>query len=142
MASPTSALAGKPIDVAAGLVFHQQKLLITQRPVGTHLAGLWEFPGGKLEQGETFEKCLARELREELAIEVALGQLFEEITHEYPERTVHLKFFLCRLAKGRPRAIGCAAFEWATRDCLAKRDFPSADKRLLRRLVDTESLWA
>jgi len=135
-------LAGKPIDVAAGLVFHQQKLLITQRPVGTHLAGLWEFPGGKLEQGETFEKCLARELREELAIEVALGQLFEEITHEYPERTVHLKFFLCRLAKGRPRAIGCAAFEWATRDCLAPRDFPSADKRLLRRLVDTESLWA
>ncbi len=142
MASPTSALAGKPIDVAAGLVFHQQKLLITQRPVGTHLAGLWEFPGGKFEQGETFEKCLARELREELAIEVALGQLFEKITHEYPERTVHLKFFLCRLAKGRPRAIGCAAFEWATRDCLAKRDFPSADKRLLRRLVDTESLWA
>lgn len=142
MASPTSALAGNPIDVAAGLVFHQQKLLITQRPSGVHLAGLWEFPGGKLEQGETFEKCLARELREELAIEVALGQLFEEITHEYPERTVRLRFFLCRLAKGRPRAIGCAAFEWATRDRLAKRDFPSADKRLLRRLVDTESLWA
>ncbi len=141
MASSTSALAGKPIDVAAGLVFHQQKLLITQRPVGTHLAGLWEFPGGKREAGETFEACLVRELLEELGIEVALGQLFEEITHEYPERTVELKFFLCRLAKGRPRAIGCAAFEWATRNGLAKRNFPPADERLLRRLVDTESLW-
>ena len=60
MASATSALAVKPIDVAAGLVFHQQKLLITQRPVGTHLAGLWEFPGGKREAGEPFEACLVR----------------------------------------------------------------------------------
>ena len=128
--------------VAVALIDVDGRVLIAQRPEGKKMAGLWEFPGGKLEQGETFEKCLARELREELAIEVALGQLFEEITHEYPERTVRLRFFLCRLAKGRPRAIGCAAFEWSTRDCLAKRDFPSADKRLLRRLVDTESLWA
>ena len=141
MASPTRALAAKPIDVAAGLVFHQQKLLITQRLEGSHLAGLWEFPGGKREPGERFEDCLARELREELGIEVALGQLFEELTHEYPERTVHLKFFLCRLAKGEPRATGCAAFEWDTRSSLAKRNFPPADERLLGRLVNTEPLW-
>ena len=80
MASPTRALAVKPIDVAAGLVFHRQKLLITQRPEGSHLAGLWEFPGGKREPGESFEECLIRELREELGIEVALGQAFEEFT--------------------------------------------------------------
>ena len=141
MVSPTRALAVKPIDVAAGLVFHQQKLLITQRLEGSHLAGLWEFPGGKREPGETFEGCLVRELREELGVEVALGQAFEEITHDYPEKTVHLKFFLCRLAKGEPRAIGCAAYEWATREGLAKRDFPSADERLLERLVDTAALW-
>ena len=141
MASPTRALAAKPIDVAAGLVFHRQKLLITQRPAGAHMAGLWEFPGGKREPGERIEQCLVRELREELGIEVALGQLFKEVTHDYPEKTVHLKFFLCRLAKGKPRAIGCAAFEWATREGLAKRTFPPADERLLRRLVDTEPLW-
>ena len=141
MASPTRALAVKPIDVAAGLVFHQQKLLITQRLEGSHLAGLWEFPGGKREPGETFEGCLVRELREELGIEVALGQAFEEITHDYPGKTVHLKFFLCRLAKGEPRAIGCAAYEWATRESLAKRDFPPADQQLLGRLVDTAALW-
>ena len=68
------------------------------------MAGLWEFPGGKREPGERIEQCLVRELREELGIEVALGQLFEEVTHDYPEKTVHLKFFLCRLAKGKPRA--------------------------------------
>ena len=105
------------------------------------MAGLWEFPGGKREPGERIEQCLVRELREELGIEVALGQLFEEVTHDYPEKTVHLKFFLCRLAKGKPRAIGCAAFEWATRGSLLKRNFPPADERLLRRLVDTEPLW-
>ena len=141
MASPTRALAVKPIDVAAGLVFHQQKLLITQRLEGSHLAGLWEFPGGKREPGETFEDCLVRELREELDIEVALGQAFDEITHDYLGKTVHLKFFLCRLAKGEPRAIGCAAYEWATRESLGKRDFPPADERLLERLVDTAALW-
>jgi mutator protein MutT len=134
-------LAVKPIDVAAGLVFHQQKLLITQRLEGSHLAGLWEFPGGKREPGETFEGCLVRELREELGIEVAFGQAFEEITHDYPGKTVHLKFFLCRLAKGEPRTIGCAAYEWATRESLLKRDFTPADERLLDRLVDTGALW-
>ncbi len=141
MVSPTSALVGKPIDVAAGLVFHQKKLLITRRPVGVHLAGLWEFPGGKREPSETFEECLSRELHEELGIDVAIGQLFDEITHDYPERTVRLRFFLCRLANGQPRAIGCAAFEWVTRDGLVEHKFPPADERLLRHLVDTGPLW-
>ena len=134
-------MAVKPIDVAAGLVFHRQKLLITQRLEGSHLAGLWEFPGGKCEPGESFESCLVRELHEELAIEVTLCPLFEEITHDYPEKTLNLKFFLCRLTKGEPQAIGCAAFQWATRQSLARRNFPPADKRLLARLVDSKPLW-
>ena len=141
MVLPIRALAVKPIDVAAGLVFHQQKILITQRLKGSHLAGLWEFPGGKREPGETFEDCLVRELREELGIEVSLGRAFEEITHDYPGKTVHLKFFLCRLAKGEPRTIGCAAYEWATKERLVKRDFPSADERLLERLLANAALW-
>ena len=141
MVLPIRALAVKPIDVAAGLVFRQQKLLITQRLKGSHLAGLWEFPGGKREPGETFEDCLVRELREELGIEVSLGRAFEEITHDYSGKTVQLKFFLCRLAKGEPRTIGCAAYEWATKERLAKRDFPSADERLLERLVANAALW-
>src|SRR4029077_11924660 len=76
-----------PIEVAAGLVFRGGKLLITQRRADSHLGGLWEFPGGKREAAETFEECLARELREELGIEVAVEELVKEITHAYPEKT-------------------------------------------------------
>src|SRR3954447_23330114 len=83
------------LEVSAALLFHKGKLLITQRKRGTHLAGLWEFPGGKREAGETPEECLRRELREELSIETAVHELIEEIVHDYPERSVHLKFFRC-----------------------------------------------
>ena len=107
----------------------------------TSFHGLWEFPGGKREPDESFEECLVREIHEELSIEIEFGQLFEEIIHDYPRKTVHLKFFLCRLLKGDPRAIGCAAYEWAALENLTKHEFPPADARLLRRLVDTQSLW-
>ena len=60
--------------------------MITQRHAKAHLGGLWEFPGGKLEAGETYEQCLAREIREELGVEIAVGYCFAEITHEYPEK--------------------------------------------------------
>lgn len=81
-----------PIDVAAALLFRDGKILIAQRNADSHLGGLWEFPGGKREPGETFEQCLVRELREELGVEVKTGRLFEEITHVYGDKTVHLKF--------------------------------------------------
>ena len=74
------------IDVAAGLVWREGRLLIAKRHDNAHLGGLWEFPGGKREPNETFEQCLARELREELGIEVAIGELVESLTHEYPEQ--------------------------------------------------------
>ncbi len=98
----TGASSEKPkaIEVAAALIFRGGKLLITQRHAGVHLGGLWEFPGGKREPGETFEQCLAREIREELGVEIVVGGLFEEITHRYPEKSVHLKFFKCTLPVG------------------------------------------
>src|SRR5512137_2730321 len=100
------------IDVAAALVFHEGKLLITLRHADAHLGGLWEVPGGKREPNETFEACLARELREELGIEVAVGELVESLTQAYPEKTVHLRFFRCRWTQYEPQLLGCAAFEW------------------------------
>lgn len=134
-------MADKPIEVAAGLVFRDGKLLITKRPEGGHLAGLWEFPGGKREANETIERCLHRELREELGIEVALGQALESVTHKYSVMTVQITFFLARLAKGEPRAIECAGLEWVTRENLAKFQFPPADQRLISRLVDDPFFW-
>src|ERR1041384_7980930 len=92
-----------PIPVAAALIFHNGKLLITQRRPDDHLPNLWEFPGGKVEPGETFKHCLAREIREELGIEIKVGQLVEDLTHSYPDKTVRLCFFNCELLLGEPR---------------------------------------
>jgi 8-oxo-dGTP pyrophosphatase MutT (NUDIX family) len=96
-----------PIEVAAGLVFRQGRLLITQRPACSHLGGLWEFPGGKREAGESLADCLRRELREELGIEVDVGELVEsapQIPEEGGPATV------LPLLASMSRAGGCAAF--------------------------------
>jgi len=121
------------VEVSAGLVFRDGQLLITQRPAGGHLAGLWEFPGGKREPGESFEECLRRELREELGVDVRVHEELERITHNYPEKSVHLRFFRCTLgdATVEPRALGCQAVAWVTRATLADFEFPAADARLL-----------
>lgn len=129
------------IDVAAALLFRDGKLLITQRCADAHLGGLWEFPGGKREPNETFEDCLARELREELGIEVKVGELVESITYAYPEKTVHLKFFRCQWMKHEPQALGCDAFKWITREQLVQHQFPPADARLLDALGANTQLW-
>jgi mutator protein MutT len=122
------------IDVSAALIFHEGQLLITQRQADSHLGGLWEFPGGKREPNETFEQCLAREIREELGMEIAVGKLFEEVTHAYETKTVHLKFFLCKWTGGELEALGCAAFQWIRKDELTEYKFPAADARLLEKL--------
>jgi mutator protein MutT len=129
------------IEVAAGLVFHEGRLLITQRPATGHLAHLWEFPGGKREPGESFEACLRRELQEELAIDVTVGMLLSEITHEYPEKVVHLRFFKCRWNGGEPRPIGCQDFRWISVGELDSYPFPAADARLLDQLKGFPEWW-
>jgi mutator protein MutT len=116
-------------------------LLITQRRLNDHLGGLWEFPGGKVEPGESFESCLVRELREELGIEVSVGEELEEITHRYPEKTVRLKFFKCGWLEGEARPIHCANLAWITRAQLSEFQFPEADARLLAFLRESPALW-
>ena len=124
----------KRIEVSAALIFRAGQLLITRRHAGSHLGGLWEFPGGKRESGESYEACLIREIREELGVAISVGALFEEIAHDYPEKSVHLKFFQCRLLSGNPQPLDCAAVRWVTRNELADFEFPAADAQLLARL--------
>jgi 8-oxo-dGTP diphosphatase len=132
---------GETVEVAAGLVFRNSLLLITQRRPQDHLGGLWEFPGGKRNADESFEECLRRELREELDIEVEVKELVESLTHAYSEKTVHLKFFRCAWVRNEPRAIGCQNFAWVARDQLGSYAFPDADKRLLEKLHSMPGVW-
>lgn len=129
------------VEVSAGLVFRAGKLLITQRHTAAHLGGLWEFPGGKREPGETFEQCLVRELQEELGIEVEVGELVKCLTHAYPEKTVLLKFFRCRWILHEPRAIDCLDLKWVTAPELRDYQFPAADATLLEMLQHSPQLW-
>lgn len=122
------------IEVSAALIFHDGKLLIAQRHAEAHMGGLWEFPGGKREPGESFEQCLVREIREELGVEISVGELFEEVAHTYPEKSVHLKFFTCKLLSGEPQPLGCAAFKWVGTAELRDYEFPAADAQLLEKL--------
>lgn len=131
-----------PIRVVAGLIFHEARLLVAQRPAGSHLAGLWEFPGGKLEPGETWEAALVRELQEELGTQVAVGPLVEEVTHAYPGKTIQLRFYRCRLVSGDPEPRGCADLAWVGPSDLGSLAFPEADAVLIRRLQQEPALWA
>jgi len=136
---PSSKVQRRLIDVSAALIFHKGNLLITRRKAGSHLGGLWEFPGGKREPNETFEQCLAREIHEELGMEIAVGELFEEITHDYNTKSVRLKFFVCQWLQGEPQALGCDEFKWVRQSQLADYAFPAADARLLKKLAQTRA---
>jgi 8-oxo-dGTP diphosphatase len=123
------------IEVAAGLIRDDAgRYLITRRRRGSHLAGLWEFPGGKLEAGESPAACLRRELREELSATFAVGPLVETVQWEYPDRTVVLHFFDCRLESGDIVPREEQAMAWVEAEQLAGYDFPPADRELIARL--------
>jgi 8-oxo-dGTP diphosphatase len=124
------------VHVAAGLIRDERgRYLITQRRKGSHLAGLWEFPGGKMEADETPAAGLRRELAEELAATFAVGDLVETVRWEYPDRVVVLHFFDCRVESGEIVPQEEQAMQWVGPEQLATYDFPPADRELIRRLA-------
>ncbi len=127
------------IEVAAAIIQTGEKWLITQRPAGKHLEFLWEFPGGKREEGETFSECLMRECREELGITVTIGERYAELTHIYPEKVVLLVFFRCGIAAGTPAPLEGQAIRWVTREELKDFAFCPADESILSRLLAENS---
>jgi mutator protein MutT len=127
-----------PIVVAAAVVEHDGRLLVTRRLEGTHLEGHWEFPGGKCDPGETHEACLRRELREELGVSAIVGPEILTTTHTYPDRRVELHFFQCRLL-GTPVPQMGQQMRWVTRDELGELPFPPADTELIQLLVRNQS---
>jgi 8-oxo-dGTP diphosphatase len=120
--------------VAALIQDEKGRYLITQRREGSHLAGLWEFPGGKRESGESQEEALRRELTEELSARFAVGERVETVRWEYPERTIVIHFYRCRLESGTIEPQEDQAMAWVAPERLSDFDFPPADRDLIARL--------
>ncbi|HZT75148.1 MAG TPA: (deoxy)nucleoside triphosphate pyrophosphohydrolase [Vicinamibacterales bacterium] len=124
----------KTLVVAAAVVQREERFLVTRRQEGVHLEGYWEFPGGKCDAGEALDACLARELREELAVDARIGDEIFTVTHQYPERSVELHFFRCEVA-GEPRPQLGQEMRWVTRAEMGALRFPPADEELIRTIV-------
>ena len=121
--------------VAAAVIERDGRYLITRRQAGVHLEGQWEFPGGKCEPGETLHACLRRELREELNVDVTVGDVLLTTTHDYPERRVELHFVRCGL-EGEPAPQLGQEMRWTPPEELNALEFPAADAELIRMLTE------
>lgn len=118
------------ITVVAGLIREGDRILICQRPAGKARGLLWEFPGGKVEAGESKEAALIRECREELDVTLEVGKVYAELTYEYPDVTVRLTLFEARIAEGVPRRIEHADVKWIKPEEITEYPFCPADKEI------------
>lgn len=124
---------GEVAEVVAAVIERDGKVLIARRREGTHLAGLWEFPGGKRRPGEAPADALRREIREELGAVLVVGETIETVDWDYPEKRVRLRFFRCAI-EGEARPLEGQEMAWVTRADLGRYEFPAADAALVARL--------
>ena len=124
------------VEVVAALIWQGNKFMICQRPAHKARGLLWEFVGGKVEPGETKEQALIRECREELAVTLAVGDVFMDVIHEYPDLTVHLTLFNADLPEGEPQALEHNDVRWITVEEIDQYAFCPADEEILRRLKE------
>ncbi len=125
---------GKIVEVVAALIWYNDKFLICQRPINKARGLLWEFVGGKVEKGETKEQALIRECQEELAITVEPHGIFREVTHEYPDISVHLTLFNCTISRGQPQLLEHNAMAWITPAEIPNYSFCPADVEILKNI--------
>ncbi len=123
-----------PTIVAAAVVIESGRVLLTRRAEGQHLAGLWEFPGGKLEHGESPEQALVRECREECGIEIEVAEILDVTFHRYPEKDVLLLFYRCSLVSGEVRHLQVADHAWVAPKELDRYELPPADEQVVARI--------
>ncbi len=121
-------------EVVAALIWDEDRFMICQRPVTKSCALLWEFVGGKVEKGESKEEALVRECREELGIELTVGEVFTEVICEYPDITVHLTLFNAAIAKGTPQKLEHNDIRWITPEEIPQYDFCPADIEIVAKL--------
>ena len=123
-------------EVVAALIWDDDKFMICQRPAHKARGLLWEFVGGKVEQGETKEQALIRECREELAITLSVGDVFMDVVHEYPDLTVHLTLFSATIAEGEPQNLEHNDIRWITPNEIPNYEFCPADEEILARICE------
>ena len=123
-------------EVVAALIWDENRFLACQRPAHKARGLLWEFVGGKVEPGETKEQALIRECKEELAVTVAVQDVFMEVDHVYPDLTVHLTLFNASISEGVPQKIEHNDLRWITVEEIDQYEFCPADEEILRRLKE------
>ena len=124
------------LEVVAALIWDHDKFMICQRPAHKARGLLWEFVGGKVEPGETKEQALIRECREELAVTLSVGEPFMEVTHEYPDVTVHLSLFHATILEGVPQKLEHHDIRWITPAEIPGYDFSPADVEILTKITE------
>jgi len=127
----------KTVEVVAALIRDGERFLICRRPASKARGLLWEFVGGKVEDGETKKEALARECREELDIDISVFDEFCAVTHEYPDITVHLTVFLASITRGAPRLIEHVDMKWITPCEADSYDFCPADTEIIKKIKET-----
>ena len=128
-----------PLRVTCALIERDQKVLVAQRPEGKALAGKWEFPGGKIDDGESPETCLLREILEELGCEIEITSALSPVTHPYSKGTIELIPFRCRIKSGTPQALEHTAIQWMDPAHLSQLDLAEADQPILREYLKIRS---
>ena len=126
----------KQTEVVAALIWDGNKFMICQRPAHKARGLLWEFVGGKVEPGETKEEALVRECREELAVTVAVGDVFMDVLHDYPDLLVHLTLFHAKIAEGKPQMLEHNDIRWITPQEIEQFDFCPADVEILKQIIE------
>ena len=119
------------IEVTAAVIRQDGKFLICQRPANKNCGLLWEFPGGKIEPGESGEQCIVRECEEELGVVLSVERELTDIYYEYPDRNVHLHFYLCSIVSGTLERKEHNAFAWISKDEISDYMFCPADAKML-----------
>ena len=127
----------KTIEATAAVIQHEGKFLITKRPATSPLGHCWEFPGGKIEKGETIEECVVREVKEEVGIEAKVKRRLQSLWYDYTHGRIHLHFVLCDYVSGTPQTLGCTDIKWIEAHEFPDYDFPPADVGVIKTIISS-----